>query len=63
MSDNEDGPKRRPTVHQIGEDLSALSLDELDERLQQLGAEIDRIRAAHAAKTASRHAASSFFKA
>jgi uncharacterized small protein (DUF1192 family) len=53
----------RPTVgHQIGQDLSALSLHELEERIEALKAEIARLGEAKARKTASMSAASAFFK-
>ena len=43
-------------------ELSALSVDELDERVAQLQAEIGRLQEARRAKLASRDAASAFFK-
>ncbi|HWJ76386.1 MAG TPA: DUF1192 domain-containing protein [Kaistia sp.] len=55
-------PKEKPSPHRLGEDLSALSIDELKDRVSLLEAEIVRLRAAIDDKTASRHAASSFFK-
>ncbi|SHG72453.1 Uncharacterized small protein, DUF1192 family [Kaistia soli DSM 19436] len=54
--------KEKPLPHRLGEDVSALSIDELQERVGLLEAEIVRLRAAIEGKTASRHAASSFFK-
>jgi uncharacterized small protein (DUF1192 family) len=53
----------RPPAHQIGGDLSLLSVHELDERIQALRAEIARLEAARDAKEASKRAADSFFKA
>ena len=61
VSDDEDRPKKK-LKHELGEDLSRLSLDELAERIQLLREEIDRIDAAIAAKRASAEAAASFFK-
>ena len=58
----DDLPQRKPTRHDIGQDLSALSVDELDERVAQLQAEIGRLQEARRAKLASRDAASAFFK-
>jgi uncharacterized small protein (DUF1192 family) len=55
-------PPRRKVAHEIGENLDALSVDDLDERVALLQAEIERLRAARAAKDASRTAASAFFK-
>jgi uncharacterized small protein (DUF1192 family) len=58
----EDLPKPRPRTHVVGEELSTFSVDELDERIDQLRAEIGRLEQARAAKEASRHAADGFFK-
>lgn len=58
-----DEPRReKPKAHVIGEDLSTLSLAELDERVAVLEAEIARLKQAHAEKSASHAAASAFFK-
>ncbi|HVL72713.1 MAG TPA: DUF1192 domain-containing protein [Beijerinckiaceae bacterium] len=54
-------PRPKPT-HEIGQDLAKLSVDELDERVALLAAEIERLREARRAKEASRLAASAFFK-
>jgi uncharacterized small protein (DUF1192 family) len=59
--DDEESPKKR-TVHQVGEDLSKLSIQELGERVEILRAEIARIEQAAAAKRASADAAETFFK-
>jgi uncharacterized small protein (DUF1192 family) len=61
VSDDEDRPKKK-LRHELGEDLSRLSLDELAERTRLLRDEIDRIEAAIAAKRATAEAAASFFK-
>jgi uncharacterized small protein (DUF1192 family) len=58
---DEEAPKKKP-VHEIGEDLSKLSLDELAERIAILKAEIDRIAEAATAKQTSADVAASFFK-
>lgn len=55
-------PQRKPAQHAVGQDLSALSVDELDERVAQLQSEIARLQEARRAKLASRDAASAFFK-
>ncbi len=62
MSLFDDVPKEKPLPHRIGEDLSRLSIDELQERITLLEAEIVRLRQAVDGKTASHRAASSFFK-
>lgn len=67
MSDPFGDEPRRPVgqqavSHQIGQDLSALSLHELEERMALLRAEIVRLDEARARKAASRDAADSVFK-
>ena len=62
MSLFDDVPKEKPQPHRLGEDLARLSIDELQERVGLLEAEIERLRMAIAGKTASHHAASAFFK-
>lgn len=59
---DEEPAKKKKVAHEIGEDLSKLSLDELAARVELLKAEIERIEAAAAAKRASATAAQSFFK-
>jgi uncharacterized small protein (DUF1192 family) len=58
---DEDAPKKKP-VHELGEDLSKLSLDELADRVDMLKREIVRIEEAAAAKRTSADVAASFFK-
>jgi uncharacterized small protein (DUF1192 family) len=58
---DEDLPKKKP-VHEIGEDLSKLSLFELAERIEMLKAEIVRVEQAVATKKASADHAATFFK-
>lgn len=57
----DDRPKPK-SAHEIGHDLSALSLAEIDERIAALKAEIERLAAARAHKDASRSAADAFFR-
>lgn len=57
----DDAPKKT-TVHEIGQDLSLLSIEELQERIALLKQEIARIEEAVAHKRASLSAASAFFK-
>ena len=59
---DEEQPKKKKTAHELGEDLSALSLEELDERVAVLKTEIARIESAISAKRASADLAASFFK-
>lgn len=58
---DEDAPKKK-AAHEIGEDLSRLSLNELAERVEMLKAEIVRLDDAAKAKRASVDVAASFFK-
>lgn len=58
---DEDRPARK-SVHDIGQDLSLLSVDELKLRIELLKAEIARLEAEAVAKGASRAAADSLFK-
>lgn len=55
-------PPKKPEPHVIGQDLAALSIEELTERIELLRAEIVRLEQAIAAKDASRRAADGFFK-
>lgn len=58
----EDEKRKRPTSHEIGMVLDALSVEELEERISLLNDEIARLRAAIAAKSDSRKAAEAAFK-
>ncbi|MBN9061960.1 MAG: hypothetical protein BGP06_06390 [Rhizobiales bacterium 65-9] len=58
----EDLPRPRPKTHEIGQDLSSLSVFELTERIAQLEAEIERLKAARAAKEKVKSAADQVFK-
>jgi uncharacterized small protein (DUF1192 family) len=59
--DEDDRPKRKP-VHEIGQDLSLLSVEELGDRIALLNDEVTRLQAALEKKRASRSAADEFFK-
>jgi uncharacterized small protein (DUF1192 family) len=59
----EEKPRPKPAAHELGQDLSTLSVDELEERIALLEREIARLAEAKAKKEASRTAASAFFKA
>ena len=58
----EEKPRPKPSAHEMGQDLSTLSVAELDERIALLKREIERLREARAKKEASKAAASAFFK-
>jgi uncharacterized small protein (DUF1192 family) len=61
MAMDDELPKKKP-VHELGQDLSLLSVEELAERIAALQAEIARLEASMAAKRASRTSADQFFK-
>jgi uncharacterized small protein (DUF1192 family) len=60
-SEDDDKPKKKVS-HEIGQDLSLLSVEELTARIAQLGAEIERLQQAMAIKRATRDAADLLFK-
>jgi uncharacterized small protein (DUF1192 family) len=59
--DDDDRPKKK-VVHEIGQDLTLLSVEELAARVQLMHDEIARLEADMARKRASRSAADQFFK-
>jgi uncharacterized small protein (DUF1192 family) len=59
--EDEERPKKK-MVHEIGQDLALLSVEELSERIDALKDEIARLEAARARKEASRNVADQFFK-
>ena len=59
--DEDDRPKKKIS-HEIGQDLTLLSVQELRERIELLMAEIARLEADIKGKQASRSAAEVFFK-
>ncbi|WP_407176904.1 DUF1192 domain-containing protein [Bradyrhizobium sp. STM 3562] len=62
MAIEDDDRPRKKVTHEIGQDLSLLSVEELSERIALLTAEIERLREALTKKRASRDAANSIFK-
>ena len=62
MAADDDDKARKKISHEIGQDLSLLSVDELNERIALLSAEIERLQTAMTKKRASRDAAANFFK-
>lgn len=58
---DEDGARKK-LAHEVGEDLSAMSLDELQNRVVLLKSEIDRIENVIATKRKSADAAAAFFR-
>mgnify|MGYP003388413891 CR=1 FL=1 len=59
LFDNE--PVKPKRLHEVGQDLSALSVQELSERIQVLKDEIGRLEAELAAKGHTRSAAEQLF--
>jgi len=59
--DDDDRPQKKIS-HEIGQDLTLLSVEELAARVQLLHDEINRLEADMAQKRASRSAADQFFK-
>lgn len=62
MSLFEDDKPKKKTGHEIGADLSMLSVDELKIRIGLLREEIGRLEAEVAAKSSSRNAAEGLFR-
>ena len=62
MAIEDDDKPRKKITHEIGQDLSLLSVEELTERIALLNAEIERLEEAATKKRASKDAANSFFK-
>jgi uncharacterized small protein (DUF1192 family) len=62
MPIEDDEAPRKKITHEIGQDLSLLSLEELTERMALLNSEIERLQQAAAKKRASKDAANSVFK-
>jgi uncharacterized small protein (DUF1192 family) len=60
--EDDDNKPRKKITHEIGQDLSLLSVEELTERIALMTSEIERLQAAAAKKRASKQAADSFFK-
>jgi uncharacterized small protein (DUF1192 family) len=55
-------PRKAATSHEIGQSLDDLSLQEIDEHITILQAEITRLEEARRVKQASASAATAFFK-
>ncbi len=62
MASEDDDRPRKKISHEMGQDLSLLSVEELGERIALLESEIVRLKEAQAKKLASREAANSVFK-
>ena len=62
MAIEDDDRPRKKVSHEIGQDLSLLSVEELTERIALMNSEIERLQVAMAKKRASKDAAAGFFK-
>ena len=62
MAIEEDDRPRKKVTHEIGQELSLLSVEELAERIALMTSEIERLQAAMTKKRASRDAANNVFK-
>lgn len=62
MSFLDDDRPKKPLSHEVGSDLSSLSVEEIDRRITLLEDEIVRLRTDRAQKQAGHAAADSFFK-
>jgi len=62
MPIEDDDRPRKKISHEIGQDLSLLSVEELTERIALLTSEIERLQTAAIKKRASKDAANNFFK-
>ena len=62
MANEDDDRPRKKITHEVGQDLSLLSVEELTERIVLLTSEIERLQQAMTRKRASKDAANAFFK-
>jgi uncharacterized small protein (DUF1192 family) len=62
MAIEDDDRPRKKITHEIGQDLSLLSVEELNERIALLTSEIERLQQAVTKKRASKDVANSIFK-
>jgi uncharacterized small protein (DUF1192 family) len=62
MSLFDDDRPKKPTAHEIGSDLSLLSVDELKTRIALLQSEITRLESEMATKASGRQAAENLFR-
>jgi uncharacterized small protein (DUF1192 family) len=62
MSFLDDERPKKPTTHELGSDLSMLSVDELESRIDLLRQEIVRLEEEKVRKAAGRRAADSLFR-
>jgi uncharacterized small protein (DUF1192 family) len=61
VGEDDDRPKRK-IAHEIGQDITLLSVVELEERIALMESEIERLETSIKGKRASRNVADTFFK-
>lgn len=59
---SDDLPTKKPTVHQIGQEMADVSIHEIEERIGLLKQEIERLDTILLRKRAAKDAASGVFK-
>ena len=62
MAIEDDDKPRKKVTHEIGQELSLLSVEELAERIALMNAEIERLQAAMTKKRASKGCGEQFLK-
>ncbi|WP_441243118.1 DUF1192 domain-containing protein [Tardiphaga sp. 768_D3_N2_1] len=62
MAIDDDDKSKKKVSHEIGQDLSLLSVEELADRIALLNGEITRLQSSMTLKRATRDAADRFFK-
>ncbi|MDI7860556.1 DUF1192 domain-containing protein [Rhizobiaceae bacterium n13] len=62
MSHFDDDRPKKPTAHDVGSDLSMMSVEELNDRIALLQGEIARLEAEILKKSAGRKAAEDLFR-
>ena len=61
-AEDDDNKPRKKVSHELGQDLSLLSVGDIEARIALLHEEIERLKADAAKKRSSRDAANAFFK-
>lgn len=62
MDEEELEPRKKPSLALAAQDLSMMSIEDLEERIAEMKAEIERCQAMIVSKQGSRADAESFFK-
>lgn len=59
---DDDAPRKKPSAHEVGMVIDAMSVEELQQRVDLLEGEIVRLKAAIEVRRKTRSAAESFFR-